>query len=153
MAAQISSNSSQHGATLQAALLSIALQAKAAYEAAYDSAQIRGGSELDVAAAGAEDSATIGEVALHAITQCDWLIEQCRAVPGAPVQRPSAALNSKPSSSAAIAMDDDMPDWLLSAASDLAPEANAPVVPEANAPVMRSASFKARRRRTPKVAD
>ena len=81
MAAQISSNSSQHGATLQAALLSIALQAKAAYEAAYDSAQIRGGSELDVAAAGAEDSATIGEVALHAITQCDWLIEQCRALP------------------------------------------------------------------------
>ena len=149
----MASVSSAHGSKLAEALCSIAIEAKAAYEAAYESAELRGGSELEHAAAGAEDMATIGEVALHAITQCEWLIEQCRGVPGAPTQLPSsvdAARASKPSSSA-NAMDDDMPDWLLSAASDLAPDTSGG--PDASAGPTRSASFQRRRKRTPKVAD
>lgn len=132
-------------ATLADKLCSIALQAKAAYEAAYESAELRGGAELTANATGALDSASTGDVALHAITQCEWVIEQCRGVPSASQHAQALLLPQPASTSAATAsIDDEMPDWLQSAANDLAPP-------------IRSASFERsmtrRKKRTPKTGD
>ena len=134
-----------------------AAAAKLAYETAYEAAQSRGGSELMEIARGVE-SATIAEVALHAITQCEWVIEQCRGCTSQPDSKsratPAAAERapSKPS-------DDAMPDWLVSAAQQLEPEtpaqdAQQPAAIESStrAPA-RSESFNRRRRRTRKTGD
>ena len=134
-----------------------AAAAKLAYETAYEAAQSRGGSELMELARGVE-SATIAEVALHAITQCEWVIEQCRGCTSQPDSKsratPAAAERapSKPS-------DDAMPDWLVSAAQQLEPEtpaqdAQQPAAIESStrAPA-RSESFNRRRRRTRKTGD
>ena len=138
------------------ALCAAAEAAKAAYETAYESAELRGGAEL-TASAGGEADATIGEVAQHAITQCEWVIEQCRGLPHLPPPR-SPLQPPKPSSSA---LGDDMPDWLLSAEQQLAPPPAAEAPPPAEEEVsvatsrgpVRSESFNRRRRRTRKTGD
>ena len=121
------------------ALCVAALQAKASYELAYEAAELKGGSELKERAHGADHDATLGEVALHAITQCEWVIEQCRGLPGMAAAQPAQA--PRPNAST----EDEMPEWLREAVQELQPAA------EAKGPV-RSESFR-RRRRTRKTGD
>ena len=124
------------------ALCFAATQAKAAYELAYESAELRNGSELQEKARGADRDATFGDVALHAITQCEWVIEQCRGMPGA---IPSQPAQSPQASTSTSTIEDEMPAWLRDAAEELQPAA------VAKGPA-RSESFR-RRRRTRKTGD
>ena len=131
-------------ASLGEALHAAALQAKQAYEAAYDQATK---TELQRRSLGA-DAATMGEVALHAISQCEWVMEHCRGLgDGVPIT------HDVPSNAASMTItSDEMPDWLADAAEHLAPPPPRQAVPQAEPKPARSESFR-RRRRTRKTND
>ena len=134
---------------LTKALCNAALAAKAAYEAAYEAAELRGGSELDVRPPGGELSAgelalnaitqidsfvdnllgrgCMATAAAADDSGCtssapvDSACAEPRSAYGTGHAGPVSHLQGQPTAppSAAIGGDDDLPDWLKSAAIDL----------------------------------
>ena len=113
--------SSDTASVLTKSLCEAALRAKAAYELAYETAELRGGSELSVIPRGGESS--IGELALQAITHCDILVDALLGRSSGLAAESDQAMRASATSLGVLAhvdpANEDLPDWLLSAAMEL----------------------------------
>jgi hypothetical protein len=124
-------------------LRAVAVQAKAAYEVVYDESSQE---ELDAMCAA---EAAAGELITLAIAQCDWVVDMSRAAVREEPGREQGGVGGSGCAQAAARRqdEDELPDWLVSAAMQLSPDDSA--LADSAPSVVR----KSRPRRTRKTSD